>query len=114
MTVAAPPLLDDPAATSVALPPERPIASFWRRLGVFVLDSIILGVAGFVLAIPFFSILSKLGPYGRLVGIFLALPYYAILNSKIGGGQTLGKRILDIQVVNAGGRTISLATSLLR
>jgi uncharacterized RDD family membrane protein YckC len=114
VAIAAPPLFSDSAATFVASPPERPIASFWRRLGAFVLDSIILGFAAFILAIPFFSTLSRLGPYGRVVGIFLALPYYAILNSKIGDGQTIGKRVLDIQVVDAGGRTIPFSTSLLR
>jgi len=71
-------------------------------------------LSAFVLAIPFFSSLSRLGPYGRLIGIILALPYYAILNSKIGDGQTLGKRILDIRVVDESGQTISFATSLLR
>jgi uncharacterized RDD family membrane protein YckC len=114
VAVAAPPIFGDSAATAVASPPERPIASFWRRLGAFLLDTIILGIAAFVLCIPFFSPLSRLGPYGRLVGIFLALPYYAILNSKVGDGQTLGKRVLDIQVVDARGRTISFGTSVLR
>src|SRR6266567_4130817 len=94
VTTATPPLFGDPTSASAAPPPGRPIASFWRLLGAFFLDSIILGIAAFVLAIPFFSTLSRLGPYGRLVGIFLALPYYGILNSRIGDGQTLGKRIL--------------------
>jgi uncharacterized RDD family membrane protein YckC len=107
-------LFGDPVPATAAPPPERALASFWRRLGAFVIDSIIVGLAAFVLGIPFFDSLSKLGPYGRLVGIILAFPYYAILNSKIGDGQTLGKRILDIQVVNESGQTISFTTSSLR
>jgi uncharacterized RDD family membrane protein YckC len=114
VSVAPPPLFGDPISVSAVPPPDRAIASFWRRLWAFVLDSLIVGFAAFVLTIPFFSSLSRLGPYGRLIGIVLALPYYAILNSKIGDGQTLGKRILDIQVVDESGQTISFASSLLR
>jgi uncharacterized RDD family membrane protein YckC len=114
VSVAAPPLFGDPVPATATPPPERALASFWRRLGAFVIDSIIVGLAAFVLGIPFFSSLSRLGPYGRLIGIILAFPYYVILNSKIGDGQTLGKRILDIQVVDESGHTVSFATSSLR
>jgi uncharacterized RDD family membrane protein YckC len=114
MSVAAPPLIGDPILVTTAPLQGRPLASFWRRLCAFVIDSIIVGFVAFVLAIPFFSTLSRLGPYGRLIGIILAFPYYAILNSKIGDGQTLGKRILDIQVVDERGQTTSFSASSLR
>lgn len=100
----------EPAAPKL----EREVSSFWRRFAAFSLDAAIVGVAAFLLTIPFFNSLSKLGPYGPLVGTILALPYYAILNSKLGGGQTLGKRVLDIQVIDATGQTISFPVSILR
>lgn len=44
----------------------------------------------------------------------MALPYFAILNSKIGGGQTLGKKWMHLQVVDKDGNTIPFGSSVLR
>jgi len=49
-----------------------------------------------------------------LVGFCIALPYFAILNSSIGNGQTLGKRWMRLQVVDAGEDTISIWKSPIR
>jgi len=35
-----------------------------------------------------------------LIGFLIALPYFGILNSSIGGGQTVGKRALRLRVVH--------------
>jgi len=49
-----------------------------------------------------------------LIGFFLALPYFGILNSRAGNGQTIGKRLLSLQVVDCNGDTLSFSDSLLR
>jgi uncharacterized RDD family membrane protein YckC len=51
---------------------------------------------------------------GRLVGFCIALVYFASFDSKIGNGQTFGKRLLKLRVIDAQGNTISFAKSLLR
>lgn len=61
MSVAAPPLFGDPVPATAAPLPERALASFWRRLGAFVIDSIIVGLAAFVLGIPFFDSFVQAG-----------------------------------------------------
>jgi uncharacterized RDD family membrane protein YckC len=71
-------------------------------------------LAGNVIALPFFETFSHLGAWGRLLGFFLALPYFAILNSSIGNGQTLGKRLMHLQVVDKNGATISFWRSVIR
>lgn len=114
MGMAAPPIYGDPTQAFTPPSPLRAIASFWRRLAAFLLDALIVGVAAFVVTIPFVTPLSRLGPYGRVLGLALALPYYAVLNSRIGNGQTFGKRILHIQVVDEAGRTLSFSKSLIR
>lgn len=114
MSIAVPPLFGEPVETFAAPPPAGAIAGFWRRLGAFLLDGLIVGIAAFIITIPFFSQLSKLGAYGRILGLIMALPYYAILNSRIGNGQTIGKRILHIQVVDASAVTLPFAKSLIR
>jgi uncharacterized RDD family membrane protein YckC len=79
-----------------------------------LIDATIVGVIAFLIALPFFETFSRLGGWGRLVGFCLAIPYYGLLNSRIGSGQTLGKRLMHLQVVNALGETISFSKALLR
>src|SRR5688572_4687565 len=55
-----------------------------------------------------------MGGYGRLLGFAVALAYFGVMNSRIGGGQTLGKRLLGVRVVAGDGRTLSLPRSFLR
>jgi uncharacterized RDD family membrane protein YckC len=55
-----------------------------------------------------------MGPWGPLVGLCLALPYLGILNSTIGNGQTLGKRLMHIRVVDRNGKTIPFWKSVVR
>ncbi len=78
------------------------------------LDGLILGCVGFPLGMLFFDPLSRLGAWGRLIGFLISAAYFGILNSRIGGGQTLGKRALRIQVVQSTGLPISLRRSITR
>nr|NJM04524.1 RDD family protein [Desulfobacula sp.] len=55
-----------------------------------------------------------MGGWGRAIGFPIAAIYFVILNSRIGGGQTIGKRILKIQVVDKTAELLSLPKSTLR
>lgn len=94
--------------------PEAEIAGFWRRLAAFVVDSFIVGGPLFFVGHVYFEWASGLGESGRLIGFLWALAYFGVLNSKIGRGQTLGKRLLGVQVVGRSGDPISLPFSLVR
>ncbi len=94
--------------------PDRKIAGFWRRLVAFVIDVILLGIAGMILGALFFDPFARMGAYARLIGFAIALAYFGICNSRIGGGQTLGKRWLGVRVVDAHDQLLSLPRSLLR
>ncbi|HEY0701194.1 MAG TPA: RDD family protein [Candidatus Acidoferrales bacterium] len=102
-----------PASTAL-LPASRALAGVWRRTLAFIIDACILGLPAAVLAVPFFDFLSRLAPWAKLIGFCIALPYFAILDSRIGGGQTLGQRLLAVEVVDASGQNISFGKSLLR
>jgi uncharacterized RDD family membrane protein YckC len=69
-----------------------PRSGFWRRFGATFVDGLILGVISFV-----FIALLKGGGYG--VGFLVAISYYTYFE---GGprGQTVGKRLLGIRVVD--------------
>lgn len=90
------------------------IAPFWRRTGAVVVDALILGAIGACLGFLWFDQLAALGRTGRFIGGAIALVYFGTLNSQIGQGQTLGKRLLKIQVTDAKGALISLPRSAFR
>lgn len=93
---------------------DSSIAGFWRRIAAALIDYLILGVLGVLLGLLFFERLAALGSPGRFIGAAIALVYFGVLNSQIGRGQSLGKRIVGIRVVDADGKAIGLARSLLR
>ena len=92
----------------------RNISGFWQRLLAFILDGIILGVVGFISGLLLFDFYAHLGGLGRLLGFCVALIYFALLNSSIGKGQTIGKRIMKIEVVDKSGDHISPFRSFIR
>ena len=94
--------------------PKSIISGFWRRLFAFFIDVIILGIIGIGIGTLFYDILAELGGWGRLLGFSIALLYFGLLNSSIGSGQTIGKRVLKIKVVDIDKKTISAPKSILR
>jgi uncharacterized RDD family membrane protein YckC len=106
--------MGDPLSVATTLPPDGTIASLWRRLIAFIADAVLLAIPAILVSIPFFDPLSRLGVYGPIVGFGLAFPYFAILNSRIGNGQTLGKKWMRIQVIDEEGKTISFRKSSIR
>ena len=98
-------------APSPAFPP---IAGFWIRLLAFTIDSLILGIFGQILALVFSDFFYNIGPYGRPIGWAIALIYFGIFNSKLGSGQTLGKRLMKLAVRDGNNKTIGLWRSVAR
>lgn len=90
------------------------ISGFWRRVGAVFIDAIILGVVGLLLGLFFSQQFVELGGWGRAIGFPIAAIYFVILNSRIGGGQTIGKRALKIQVVDKTGGLLNVPKSSLR
>jgi uncharacterized RDD family membrane protein YckC len=90
------------------------IGGFWRRLGAFVLDMLVLGILGQILGYFFFDQLAAMGAWGRLLGWIIAVSYFGIMNSRLVHGQTIGKRLLGIIVVDSAGNFIAVSKSLFR
>ena len=91
-----------------------PVASFWRRLGAWIVDGIVIGIVAQLLGFLLRDYLFTIGPYGRLIGFIMAIMYFAVLDSKIGKGQTLGKRLLHIAVRDSQGHSILFGRAVLR
>lgn len=103
-----------PVAAPPQPEPHQPISGFWRRFFAFFIDVCLLAIVALTLGAFFFDAFAHLGGWGRFIGLLIMVPYFGIQNSALAGGQTLGKRLLGIRVVDAAGNPISLPRSLAR
>jgi uncharacterized RDD family membrane protein YckC len=93
---------------------EGRVAGFWIRLGADLLDALVLGAIGFVIASAFRGTLLRLGERAVILGAPLTLLYTGVLQSHIGRGQTVAKRLLGLRVLRLDGGYLSLDRSLVR
>jgi uncharacterized RDD family membrane protein YckC len=93
----------------------KPIYStFWARFGAYFLDGMILGLVGMLLGFLMNDFFSQMGSQGLLVGFLISLLYFGLGNSKVFNGQTLGKKALQLQVVDRNFNTLLVPKSILR
>ena len=85
-----------------------PRASFGIRLVAWLIDVVLIGVVGAVLSRVLGSTL------GAVVNLLLGLAYYGYLEGSP-SGQTVGKKVMNIRVIDlAGGGPIGAGRALLR
>jgi uncharacterized RDD family membrane protein YckC len=89
-------------------------AGAWRRLGAFLIDGVLIGLVGISAGYFLFDAFVDIGVWGRLLGFLVSLVYFGTLNSRLGHGQTVGKRILKIKVTAADGSALSIQKAILR
>lgn len=94
--------------------PTLDIAGFWRRLVALAIDLFLLGIAGAILGGLLYDPLARMGAFARLIGFAVALAYFGVCNSRLRDGQTVGKMLLGLRVVDRQGRRLSLPRSMLR
>lgn len=91
---------------------------FWRRFCAWWLDSVIVSVATLPLALLLHMfrtvLIAQSDAKDILIGLLLGFLYFGIMNSRIAGGQTLGKRLVGLQVVDRAGIPVSVEISMLR
>jgi uncharacterized RDD family membrane protein YckC len=90
------------------------IAGFWRRAGAFLFDVIVLGLIGMLVGALLFDPLARAGGYALIPGFAMALLYFGIGNSRVMGGQTLGKMVAGVRVVDKHGGLLALPRSVMR
>ena len=85
-----------------------PRASFWLRLAAAIIDGVLLGVIGSIITFIVGDVL------GAAVNLLLGLAYYAYLEGSP-SGQTIGKKAMNIRVVDFnGGGPIGPTRALIR
>lgn len=93
---------------------EKWICGFWTRIGALFIDTIFLGVLGYVVGLFLEDVFVQLGEWGRLIGFVVSITYFGVMNSSLLNGQTIGKKLLNIRVVDSCNSAISLPKSFLR
>jgi uncharacterized RDD family membrane protein YckC len=89
-------------------------ARFWRRIAAFVVDVLVLWAVGAFIGWVLYDYLIGLGPSALLIGFGVTLAYFGVMDSRLGQGRTLGKRLLHICVVDSKGHFISVPRAMLR
>jgi uncharacterized RDD family membrane protein YckC len=87
---------------------------FWRRVGGFLIDGLLLGLVGYGVGSLMFDTLAALEGPTRLIGLAVGLAYFGLLSSGMGGSRTLGMRVTGVKVVALNGRPLGLLSSLWR
>jgi uncharacterized RDD family membrane protein YckC len=88
--------------------PSGPRASFGRRLIAIIVDDILVGIVYGIL----FAVIGRGGAYG--LGLLVSVAYFTFFEGSA-SGQTVGKRIFDIRVIDyASGGSIGYGRALLR
>ncbi|MEM7111091.1 MAG: RDD family protein [Chloroflexota bacterium] len=90
------------------------IAGFWLRVFAYLLDLLIFVVFFQLAGWLFRDFAFSLGPWGRLIGYGLIVPYWAFFNSEKGSGQTIGKQLMKIVVVDQDNNYLTFSQSLQR
>src|SRR5580693_9878672 len=90
------------------------ICGFWRRVIALLVDLVVLFLLLAFPALRWFDYFSSHPMAALTLGFVVTFPYFIILNSRIGNGQTLGKKLAKIRVADVHGDAISLQRSTLR
>jgi uncharacterized RDD family membrane protein YckC len=90
------------------------IARLWRRAVAFIIDSALLGIVGVIAGACLYDQLAALGAWGRVLGFAIATAYFGVSQSRIGDGQSLGMKVLNLKVITTSGATLGLGASLIR
>lgn len=86
------------------------LAGWWQRVGATLLDSLIVGLPIVVITVAVDPLL------GILLGLTVTLTYYPLLMMREGqaNGQTIGKQITGIRVVQESGQPFTYGAAVLR
>lgn len=93
---------------------ELQIATFGRRIAADILDFGLLFALYIFLGWAFADYFYSIGPGGRIFSAGIGVFYFGFFGSRHGGGQTLGKRMVKIAVVDANGQLLLKRRSFTR
>lgn len=93
---------------------SKMVAGFLIRVLADMIDMAILWVFAFGLSFFMENWFTRLGENGVWIGLLVSIAYFVPTQSSFGNGQSLGKRVVGVQVLDMNGQPLSLARSFLR
>ena len=90
------------------------MVGFWIRLLSDFLDVLFLGFVSWLPVLLMKDFFYGLGESGGWMGLLMAFLYTGLLQTSLGSGQTLAKKLLRIQVLKLDGTFLSFSESVFR
>lgn len=90
------------------------LATRFKRFLGFLIDVLVLGIVGYISGFLFEHFYIAIGGYGKIIGFLISMVYFSVFDSKLFNGQTIGKKIVKIKVVNQQNETITIGNSIFR
>lgn len=90
------------------------IAGVWRRIGACLIDLLVLWLIGQAAGLVWYAQFSALGDWGILVGVLITLVYFGVTQSRLGGGQSPGMRLLGLKLVSRAGVMLGMPAACAR
>ncbi len=84
------------------------------RIVAWLIDMAVVFAVSYVLALPFLARMTASPALARLEGGLVGLAYFGVLSSRLGGGRTLGLRLLGVKLIRLDGQLVSLPRSMAR
>ncbi|MFT4414233.1 RDD family protein [Fredinandcohnia humi] len=88
-------------------------AGFWIRFIALLIDSIILGIVEWIISALLGAITDPEGILISIINLIIGILYFVVFQTKY-NGQTLGKKITGIRVINVDGGNVSIGKMALR
>ena len=95
-------------------PPQTLPSIFWYRIAALIIDLELLILLCALVSLVFADQLSAFPILSTLGGYSVFILYFGLLNSRLNHGQTLGKRLLKIQVQDQHQQAPNLVPAMLR
>jgi len=109
---------------TVAVQPARAVetpryAGFWVRVLAFLVDGIVIGIVVSALTVGRAGVITwdhwiELATWRSFVDTVASFAYFTLFWSTLGGGRTIGMRLLGLRVIGPDGNPVSYGTALLR
>jgi uncharacterized RDD family membrane protein YckC len=83
----------------------------WQRLPAFLVDQVVFGVPFGVIGQ---TVIGGPSPFVHVLGFAVATAYFTFFWSHLGGGRTVGMRVMRLEVIATDGGELSIARALIR